>query len=348
MWLASVKDTNEVRQTNMSLSQVLCSYAEEAFISLAYYDNKYITDGSPPTSSFVAVADTDEDAKMDFDEFTMKLKEYLQTAFDALDESKVDWLYNEAKDGKLFNKISFKFLDAALSEALNFFDTNKDKSVSLDDSFFYFVGRDRNKDDMKTLSDVIGGSLISLPAPLYNLYTNLDSNRDEKLADTEAEDFLLRIFSIIDKDSDCHISADEVVALLQQVGVRPDHQLAVRMILEQYLALGSYLLQAFVQEADVDRDTRVTMEEAVSFSNFQFMEDQQDVVVGLGVPGSAVSYLSGYQRYGYGYNREESEETVAMWLTALQVHRGANMVFKFDEVDEQLKTINSQVYLMMI
>ena len=312
----------------MSLSQVLCSYAEELFQSLADIGNKYITAGRPPTSSIVAVADTNEDAKLDFDEFHMKLKEYLQTAFDALDENKDGSLYDEAKEGKLFNKISFKFLDAALMEALNFFDANKDMTVSLDDSFFFYVGRNRNKDDMKTLSDVIGTSLISLPAPLYNLYTNLDSNRDEKLADTEAEDFLLRIFSIIDKDSDCHISADEVVALLQRVGVRPDHQLAVRMILEQYLALGSYLLQAFVQEADVDKDTRVTVAEVVSFSNFQFMEEQQDVVVGLGEPRSAVTYLWGsHQRYGYGgYNRERSQETVAMWLTALQVNRAANMV----------------------
>ena len=51
---------------------------------------------------------------------------------------------------------------------LNFFDTNKDKSVSLDDYEDYL------EDDMKNLSDVFGSSLISLPAPLYNLYTNLN------------------------------------------------------------------------------------------------------------------------------------------------------------------------------
>ena len=51
----------------------------------------------------MAVADTNEDAQLDFDEFHMKMKEYLQTAFDALDENKDNSLHNEAKDGKLFN-----------------------------------------------------------------------------------------------------------------------------------------------------------------------------------------------------------------------------------------------------
>ena len=93
------------------------------------------------------------------------------------------------------------------------------------------------------------------------------------------------------------MSADEAVALLQRLRVRPDSQLAVRMILDQYLALGSYLLQVFVQEADVDKDTRVTMEEIVTFSNFQFMEEQQDVVLILGELVQPFVYLS-YEFWG--------------------------------------------------
>ena len=200
--------------------------------------------GGPP-SSIVAVADTNEDAKLDFDEFHMKIKEYLQKAFDALDADNDGSLYNEAKNGKMLNMISFKFLDTVLNEAFNYIDINKDRFFSLDD----FVGHDRNETHLKTWSDVFGKPLISLPAPIYNLYTNLDSNRDKKLADTEAKDFLLRTFRTIDTNTDCHISAEEVVALLQRVGVWPDLQLAVRMILEKYVALGGYLLQAAVLEA---------------------------------------------------------------------------------------------------
>ena len=74
--------------------------------------------------------------------------------------------------------------------------------------------------------------------------------------------------------------------------------------------LGSYLLQAFVQEADVDRDTSVTMEEVVNFSNFQFMEEQQDVVLILGELVQPFVYLS-YEFWGKtrrGYGREKRVE----------------------------------------
>ena len=288
-----------------------------------------------------AVTDTNEDTKLDFDEFHTKIKEYLQTAFIALDDDKDGSLYNEAKIGKIFNMISFKFLDTVLNEALNFFDINKDRSVSLDD----FDGHDRNEDHPKRLSDVFGKPLISLPAPLYNLYTNLDSNRDEKLADTEAKDFILRTFRAIDTNTDCHISAEEVVSLLQEVGVWPDLQLAVRMILEKYVALGGYLLQAAVLEADVDRDTRVTMAEVLGFSNFEFMEKQLNVVLGLGQTGSAFVYLLEAQyrdeevRWLHGYG----EEAITMWLMALQVHRAENRIVKVDEVDAKktLETSNT-------
>ena len=98
----------------------------------------------------------------------------------------------------------------------------------------------------------------------------------------------------------------------------PDHQLAVRMILHQYLVLGSYLFETIVEEVDENGDTKVTLEEMVGFRNFQFAEDLEKVALGLGQPGGTVSYLVSGGLCWW----EERKEILAMQLTALQVVAG--------------------------
>ena len=170
------------------------------------------------------------------------MRQYLETAFNVLDESGDGSIYDEAKAGTLATKIPLKLLYVLFNQTLDLLDANKDQSVGLDDFFSESTGQGGSGDDLKISR--FDTSLISLPAPLYKLYTSLDTNRDKKLTDTEAHEFLSRIFAAIDTDSDCDISVDEVSALLQLVGATPDHQLAVRMILHHYLVLGSYLRQS--------------------------------------------------------------------------------------------------------
>ena len=58
----------------------------------------------------------------------------------------------------------------------------------------------------------------------------------------EALDFLSKLFTIINaKDSDCKIDADEVLQLLDVLKVPWDHQLAVKMVLDQVSGLFSVM-----------------------------------------------------------------------------------------------------------
>merc|ERR550525_2105145 len=120
-------------------------------------------------------------------------------------------------------------------EWFDFFDSNNDGAISLEDDFFLdmFRVRDRNGDGKATLSEALGVNLISLPAPIYNFYNKLDRDTDERLTKAEALDFISKLFTLINTDSDCKIDVNEVLELLNGLEVPWDHQLAVKMVLDQ-------------------------------------------------------------------------------------------------------------------
>ena len=49
----------------------------------------------------------------------------------------------------------------------------------------------------------------------------------------EALDFISKLFTLINTDSDCKIDVNEVLELLNGLEVPWDHQLAVKMVLDQ-------------------------------------------------------------------------------------------------------------------
>ena len=122
----------------------------------------------------VAVADTNGDSAVDFEEFFDKLKFYVTTAFEVLDENEDGSILDEAKGGNIFNSIPYAFLEKLLDLVFEFFDLNKDGIISLEDdiSTWAYI-RDWDKNGKITISDALGRSLISLPAPVYNLYTKV-------------------------------------------------------------------------------------------------------------------------------------------------------------------------------
>merc|ERR1711890_170484 len=187
--------------------------------------------------------------------------------------------------------------------------------ITLDEDFFSFSRySDRNEDGIYTLSEVLHMPLINLPAPVYNFYTQVDKNKDEKLSRGEAMDFIRRTFAIIDSNSDCYIDEDEVVSLLERVGVPSDQQLAVRLVMQQYLTLGSSLIKQFTAAADVDGDGTTTVQEVIDFNDFNFIEWNMLVVTSMVQPSRAWDYLISPRRYG----PRSGQEIIAMWLTSLQ------------------------------
>ena len=125
----------------------------------------------------VAVADTNGDSAVDFDEFFDKLKFYVTTAFEVLDENEDGSILDEAKDGNIFKSFSYAFLEKLFDQVFEFFDLNKDGSISLEDdvSKWAYI-RDLDDNGKITLSDVLRTNLISLPAPIYNLYAKVEKN----------------------------------------------------------------------------------------------------------------------------------------------------------------------------
>ena len=117
--------------------------------------------------------DANGDAIIDFDEWFSKLKSWFTVAFDVLDENQDGSILDEAQEGNILNSIPYRFFVKVLNQVFDFFDSNKDGAISLEDNFFLDLDhprRDRNGDGKVTLSEAFGVNLISLPAPVYNFY----------------------------------------------------------------------------------------------------------------------------------------------------------------------------------
>ena len=122
----------------------------------------------------VAAVDANGDGAVDFNEWFNKLKSYVTIAFEVLDENQDGSILEEAKDGNILDSISYSFFEKLIDQVFDFFDSNKDEAISLEDDFFLSFGlRDRDEDGEIDLSEALGTSLISLPAPVYNFYTKV-------------------------------------------------------------------------------------------------------------------------------------------------------------------------------
>jgi len=302
--------------------QVPCHYAKKLFDAVDYRQTGEIKGSDRHrilSDSIVALGDINGDGAVNFDEFKDKLEEYVRVVFKLMDVNNDGSIYEEASGGNIFQKISLTFFEAVLTHTIDFFDSNKDNEVSFDDSFFSDSARygDRNEDGVYTLSEALHTPLINLPAPFYNLYTKLDQNQNDGLSRGEAMSFLRRTFSVIDSNSDCSIEETEVVSALAKVKLPSDQRLAVSLILKQYLTLGSFLVKEFTERADADSDGRVTEEEVLNFTDFDFIESMAPMVVDLGQPSGALLHLVGSSRY-HRHSRDRDQEFMAMWLLSLQ------------------------------
>ena len=126
---------------------------------------------------FVGVCDANGDNAVDFDEFFDKLKFYIRTTFEKLDENKDGSILDEAKDGDIFNSISYQFFEALLNEVFEFFDSNKDGALSDEDDFseWFDLRREPMDERVTTFNDALDRYLIRLPAPVYNFYAKVES-----------------------------------------------------------------------------------------------------------------------------------------------------------------------------
>ena len=123
--------------------------------------------------TIVAAFDSNGDGIIDFNEWFSKLKSYVIVAFDALDENQDGSILDEAQEGDILNSIPYRFVEELVDQLFDFFDSNKDGAISLEDDLFFgsYSRWDRNGDGKVTLSEALRiKALISLPAPIYDFY----------------------------------------------------------------------------------------------------------------------------------------------------------------------------------
>ena len=225
----------------------------------------HLVEGKHLPAPMTAVFDTDGDETISYEEVHGKLEEYWFALLTGLDMNNDGALSDEANNDRIMPRISLKLLELALNKTFDFFDSNKDNSVGLDDAFFNAtrnrnddatrISRDTNQDGEVTLSDVIGKELIALPGPLYALYSMLDEDKNEKLSRDEAVNFMRRTLTVIDSNSDCAVDLNDLLALAFKVS-----------------GLDS-AMKMFVDKADLDKDGRTTIQEVIKFEDFAFIDN---------------------------------------------------------------------------
>merc|ERR1712055_238293 len=265
------------------------------------------------SSNVVLVGDKDADGKVNFDEFKAWVEDYVKKVFDFLD-SDADGSLDE---GVSLKSLSAKFFLQVLDEAFLFFDVNQDDIMSVEDAPPRTF-RDRNDDGKISLREVFGVSLINLPAPLYRLYVTLDKDKNEKISIEEATNFLKGVLHVIDKNEDCSIDIDEIIASLDESKLPKQFQLAVKLLGDHYFEMGDFILKEFVAAADADGDKKATFAEIIGLKDPAVLFEILNVAVSMGGPNlGTVAFIMGDNgRYGpRGW--EQQQAVVEMWLNVL-------------------------------
>merc|ERR1712055_454949 len=262
------------------------------------------------SSNVVLVGDKDADGKVNFDEFKAWVEDYVKKVFDFLD-SDADGSLDE---GVSLKSLSAKFFLQVLDEAFLYFDVNQDDIMSVED-LPPTAFRDRNKDGKISLREVLGVSLINLPAPLYRLYVTLDKDKNEKISIEEATDFFKSALSIIDKNEDCSIDIDEIIASLDESKLPKQFQLAVKLLGDHYFEMADFIIQEFIAAADADGDKNTTLAEIISLKDPAVLFDILNIIV-LGEDSAPLHFIMGHRSGPMG-GQPQHQAVVEMWLHVL-------------------------------
>ena len=295
--------------------QVFCFYVRMLFDYMSLGEKTiYRSEWDVLKNNAVNVGDQNGNNEVDFEEFKLKFVEYITIAFNTLDKNN-DGSIDEVLGNHSFHEYSLQFFEHLLRNVFEFFDNNEDESISTEDFIQAIENMDTNEDGQVSLYELIGLSLINLPAPIYTAYTLLDENQDEKLSMDEMLDFLTRTFTKLDQNGDCNINLEEIIDALDGSGLALDFQLGIKLVGQQYLTIAKYMIDQVVSNADTNEDTIVTLEEILQFSDFSLIDSSVRVALIMGDPNmGVVSYLTGSMHadtLGLG------DKALVAWLTTL-------------------------------
>merc|ERR1719228_644334 len=242
----------------------------------------------------------------------------IRTIYQVLDQNG-DYFLAAASEGKIFDNIPFKLIDAALLKVFSFFDFSEDNSLSFTEDLPWSVDKngsfyeDRNKDGKITFEELLSPP-ITWPAPLYKLYIQVDKDTNEFLSLEEARDFIKRTFTLIDTNSDCKISEEEIVAVTDTIGLPKSTGLAVKLILQQYTAILDYFFTQLILKGDTHELGRSTWDDIAQIEDWVWADSMVITVASLGHPNMGPIYhLMGMNLLdGHRGRRERREENFEM------------------------------------
>ena len=221
-----------------------------------------------------------------FDEFKTAVETFIKDFWKLVDSD---------EDGNLGEilmqtevKISSSFLLKLGEFLFEKFDIDWDDELSALD-WFELTGETRT-------DKTIGRKLISLPSPIYTMYTRLDEDRNEVLSLQEFSTFLSKTFSMLDKDEDCLVDIKDVIATLDESELPKDFQLGVKQLVQQQLTVANHALNRIFEVADKNHDNITVVEEILDFNDFDFIDaEMQDTLILAQPIMQVVRYLTGEQ-----------------------------------------------------
>ena len=187
-------------------------------------------------------------------------------------------------DGKLtelakqdeVNKLILKYLLKIFNFLFEKFDIHWDDELS---------ALDWNEVTGRTGGDKsIGRKLISLPSPIYRVFTRIDTNRDDVLRLEEVHIFMKKLFYIFDKDEDCIVDLGEIIFVLDEHMLPKEFQLGLKLLAKKYLTITNYIFNRILNAADTNFDGETELEEVIDFPNDEFLESEVEGLLMLSNP----------------------------------------------------------------
>ena len=257
-------------------------------------------------SAVVRIWDKNGDSSVDFDEFYSGIISSLKNVFAILDTDKDGFLADSLSIKKIKSKLLWKVFFAIFK----FMDGDEDDTFSVED-----LPEDAFKDQ-----ENIGGILIGLPAPIYQFYVSVDKNRDEKLSLEEASSFLRTTLLIFDQDKDCHIDIDDVTDTMNKLGLRPEFQVALKLIGDFYGSILDHIFRIILKTADTNGDELTDFSELEEINSVNMISNILNFVANMGLRDMTqpVRFLTGFAKAVREEKKGEEREKVAeMWMNVL-------------------------------
>jgi len=267
--------------------------------------------GPATTNNIVLAGDMNGDTVVTFGEFRAMVEKYVEIIFNTLDLNE-DGFLDELQKADPIKNLSLRIVLVVLDEMFAFYDTNQDDMLSLNDIHFVDGQQYKRK---TSLREYIGVSPISLPEPMYRLYTRLDSDKNEEISLEEATNFIKGIFYVIDQNEDCSINLEEVILTLKQSNMHEKFQVAVKLLGKYYITLLDFAVREFVNAADTDGDKKTSLQDIRTLKDPAVIESIFNVWDSMGQPNpDTIQFLVGQK----GMKGDERQAFMEKWLQVLQ------------------------------